>query len=298
MVVAVLGPGGVGGALAARLGLAGHRVLCIARTDTVAAIARDGLTLDWRGRTLAARPEAVERLTEPVDLLLVTVKRPDLEAALDRIASDAVRSAVVLPLMNGLEHVEAIRAHLGRRVAVGSISRFEAYRVTPTLVVQTTRSVAVTLASDELPPEDLERAAVILSSGGIEVRIGHGERAVLWEKGARIAVLAVTTALTQRSVGELRADPDWRQTLEAGLAEACAVATADGVPQTADAQLAIVDSLPETLTTSTARDVAAGLPSELDAIAGSIVRAGRRLGVPCPTLEGLIQQVEETCRAR
>jgi 2-dehydropantoate 2-reductase len=57
-------------------------------------------------------------------------------------------------------------------------------------------------------------------------------------------------------------------------------------------QWAVVDSMSEDLTTSTARDVAAGTPSELDAIAGAIVRAGHRHGVPTPVLESLLAQLE------
>ncbi len=74
------------------------------------------------------------------------------------------------------------------------------------------------------------------------------------------------------------------------MQEACAVAAADGASTTFDEQWAVIESLPAWATSSTARDVGAGLPSELDAIAGSVVRAGKRLGVPTPTLEEVIAQ--------
>jgi 2-dehydropantoate 2-reductase len=109
---------------------------------------------------------------------------------------------------------------------------------------------------------------------------------VLWEKLARQAPLAVLTAVTGRTAGELRADPRLRGAVE----EACAVAAADGARTTLAEQWSIIESLPPGLTTSTARDIAAGRPSELDAIAGAVVRAGRRLGVPTPTFELLLEQ--------
>ena len=60
----------------------------------------------------------------------------------------------------------------------------------------------------------------------------------------------------------------------------------------------LIDAMPADLTTSTARDVAAGRPSELDAITGAVVRAGRALNVPTPTLDRLLEAVEEgRCRA-
>jgi 2-dehydropantoate 2-reductase len=104
---------------------------------------------------------------------------------------------------------------------------------------------------------------------------------VLWEKLARQAPIAALTSATGLTIGELR--PDER--LRLSVQEACAVAAADGASTTFDEQWAVIESLPGWATSSTARDVGAGLPSELDAIAGSVVRAGKRLGVPTPTLE-------------
>lgn len=282
----MLGPGAVGGALAVRLALAGNRVICVARAGTVAAVARDGLTLDVPGEELHARPEARERLTEPVDLLLVTVKAPALDDALARVEA---APASTLSLLNGLEDVDAIRARLGESLVVGSISRFEAYRTGPTRIVQRTPAALVAIASDDLPADELERTAAVLERAGVQVQIRESAKAVLWEKAARMAPLAALTAVTGETVGQLRPDPR----LRAAIAEACAVATSDGVPISPEQQWAIIDALPPLLTTSTARDVAAGQPSELDAIAGAVVRAGRRLGVPTPVLEELL----EPCRA-
>ncbi len=286
--VAVLGPGAVGGVFAVPLALAGFRVVCIARPETAAAIGRDGLTLVRRGDEVRARPEAVEELDEPVDVLLVTVKAPALEEALDRVRADA---AVVVPLLNGLEHVHRIRALLAGRVVAGSVGRLEAYREGPTTIAQTTGVPMVTLA----PDAGLDG---VFETAGAEVRAGASERAVLWEKVARLAPLAAATALTQQTLGYLRIDPDWRVRLEAGVTEACAIAAADGVALDPAVQWGIIDAMPPDLTTSTARDVAAGRPSELDAITGAVVRAGRRLGVAAPTLERLLEEAEEQCQLR
>jgi 2-dehydropantoate 2-reductase len=119
----------------------------------------------------------------------------------------------------------------------------------------------------------------------VETRIGGSEADVLWEKLARQAPLAALTSVTGRPTGEVRDDPRLRAAVE----EACAVAAADGARTTFADQWSIIESLPAELTTSTARDVAAGRPSELDAVAGGVVRAGRRLGVPTPTFEELLE---------
>jgi 2-dehydropantoate 2-reductase len=286
--VGVLGPGAVGVALAVPLGEAGLDVVCIARPATAAAITSQGLSLKHGSAVRTARPRAVEELNEPVDLLIVSVKAAALEEALARIKSSP---AVVLPLLNGLEHVETIRDRLDGRVLAGSIGKLEAYREAPTVVVQTTAAPLITFF-----PEDC--AAVLLREAGFEVRAGESAQAVLWEKTVRLAPLAAATVITQQTLGELRSDDGWRSTLEAAVAEAVAVAAADGVVLSEAAQWKLLDTMPAGVTTSTARDAAAGRPTELDAILGAVVRAAERLDVRVPTLAGLLAEAEDACRAR
>ena len=285
--VAVLGPGAVGGALAARLLTAGIHTICVARPETAGVIALAGLVVETRGTTLTSRPEVAERLTKPVGLLLVTVKAPALEEALDRIDPSAVEEGVVLPLLNGLEHMDLLRSRFEGRVAAGSVSHFQAYRVGRVQIVEGTSSPIVTMASDELPSRDLERVAELLRQARVEVRVAPSEKRVLWHKAVRISVLAAATAATGRTVGELRSDVVWRPRLEQAIGETCMVAEADGVQLRLAAQMTIIDDLADETTTSAARDVVSGRRSELDAIVGSVLRAGERLGVPCPMLSEL-----------
>jgi 2-dehydropantoate 2-reductase len=144
----------------------------------------------------------------------------------------------------------------------------------------------MTVAADA-PAELLERS-------GVEVRVNGTAEAVLWEKLARQAPTAAATSITQRPIGELRADPEWRGRLRTAIEEACAVAAGNGVTLSPDAEWEIIEAMPPLLTSSTARDIAAGVPSELDAITGAAVRAGRRLGVDTPVLT---EMFEQACRA-
>jgi 2-dehydropantoate 2-reductase len=292
MKVAVLGAGAVGGVLAVGLMRAGVPVVCVARPDTANLITSEGLTLR-RGRqeTETVRPEATSQLRERVDLLLVTVKAPALDDALGRIQAPPL---TVIPLLNGIEHMQAIRSGLAESdVVAGSVSLIEAYLEKPGTIVQTTPAVVLTLAGD------VDRgAAGLLRRAGTEVRINGSELEVLWQKLARQAPVAAATSLAQRPIGELRNDPEWRPRLQAAVDETCAVAAGEGVSLTAAAQWEIIDAMPPDLTSSTARDVAVGRPSELDAITGAAVRAGRRLGIPMPTLERLLVEAEDACPAQ
>jgi 2-dehydropantoate 2-reductase len=297
--IAVLGPGGIGGMLAARTG-----AVCVGTKRTVEVIQATGLTLVHGETTTVAHPAAIERLEQPVSLLVVAVKAYDLEDALDRIAPEAIAGAVVLPLLNGLEHVDTIRMRFGARdtvsqgapvVAAGSIGQVEAFSSEPGFVVQRTPGATVTVAARELDRAVLDRTLEPLRVDGVEVVVGSDERVVVWEKAARLAVLAAATVASARTVGELRDDPSWQERMSAALREAVDVAQAEGVVVSATEQWAMITAMPPDLTTSTARDAAAGRPTELDAITGSVVRAGKRLGVPTPALETLLE--EARCRA-
>jgi 2-dehydropantoate 2-reductase len=290
--IAVLGVGGVGGMVAVRTG-----AICVGTERTVGAIRGSGLTLVHGETTTVARPEAVERLETPVGLLVVAVKAHDLDDALDRVTPEALAGAVMLPLLNGLEHVDVIRGRFRAVVAAGSIGRLEVFTSEPGVVVQrSTGNAVVNASSGELDLAALGAALEPLRVPGIDVVVGHDERAALWEKGARLAVLAAATVASGLAVGPLRADDAWRPRLMEALREACAVAAADGVALDAAAQWAIIGAMPDDLTTSAARDAAAGRPTELDAITGSVVRAGARLGVPTLELAALLE--EAACRAR
>src|SRR5829696_17675 len=108
--VAVLGPGGVGGLVGTLLARQGHAVTCLAGPDTAAHIERHGLRLlSDRYGEVTARAHGAELLTEPVDVCLVTPKATRLEEALERVPAAVLGDAVVVPLLNGLEHMELLR---------------------------------------------------------------------------------------------------------------------------------------------------------------------------------------------
>lgn len=284
---AVLGPGAVGGSLAVRLSSNGVPVVCVAHAEAVGLIALAGLVVESPEGTLTARIEAVEQLSRPVGVLLVTVKAPALADAIQRVDPEAVADGVVVPLLNGLEHMELLRERFGDRVVAGSISHFQAYRAGRVQIIEATGAPVVTIASETLTRSEVEAVAELLRKARIDVRVAQSEKRVLWHKLARIAPLSAASAATGKSVGELRADPEWRPRLESAVAEACEVAAADGVSLRAATQWTIIDEMAAETTPSAARDIATGRRSELDAIAGSVLRAADRLGVPCPALTDL-----------
>jgi 2-dehydropantoate 2-reductase len=286
--IAILGPGGVGGFLAGALARVGDDVVVVARESTAELIRRNGVEVrSVRLGDFVTQPSAVSSLEREVDTLIVTTKATTLEPALERVV-EAPR--VVVPLLNGLDHMATLREQFGRdRVAAGAI-RIESDRPQEGVIVQTSPFLRVDLASDdpELRPA-LSELAEALERAGVPAELGVSEAQILWSKLVRLNALALTTSAYAVPVGIIRADH--RAELEACIREAAGVANADGAHIDPAARLQELDEAHAELGSSMQRDIAAGREPELDAIAGSILRAAARHGLACPTIERLAQKV-------
>jgi 2-dehydropantoate 2-reductase len=288
MTVAVLGPGGVGGLLAGLLDRAGTPVVVVARTSTAMVIAEHGVRVDSVSfGNFVARPRAVARLEQPVDALIVATKASGLTDALGRVE---VQPKLVLPLLNGLDHLPVLRERfLADSVLAGTI-RVEADRPEPGVVIHTSPFLLVDMASRAPSArEGMQALAQTLSEAGVPVRVLDSEAQVMWSKLVRLNALACTTSAFDANLGEIRSTPEMRAALIGAIEEGCAVGRAEGAtdvdPATAIAELEMAHA---TLGSSMQRDIAAGRPPELDAIPGSLLRAAARHGLQCPTIERLV----------
>jgi 2-dehydropantoate 2-reductase len=289
--VAVLGAGGVGGFVAAALARSGTDVVLVARPETATALAQTGLSVTSRalGAEFHARPRVAAEGRDPVEVMFVATKATGLSGALERVTGSP---AVVIPLLNGLEHLALLRERFGPERVAAAVIRIESDRPSVGAIVQSSPAARVDMASarPELAAE-LPGVAEMLRSAGIEVRIGDSEAQVMWSKLARLCALALTTSAANRPIGYVRADPRWRSALEGAVSETVAVANADGADVQASDTLAELDAAHAELGSSMQRDIAAGRPTELDAIAGAVLRAGQRHGLRCPTVQWLAARV-------
>ncbi|MEU9073717.1 ketopantoate reductase family protein [Kitasatospora sp. NPDC004745] len=281
---AVLGPGGVGGLLAGLLARDGHRVVCLAGEATATVLQRDGLHVrSGRFGTFTAQVEAATELREPVDALFVTVKETALEAALDRVPAQVLGDAVVVPLLNGLEHVEVLRRRYpDGRVVAGTI-RIEATRTAPGRIEHSSPFAAVELGA---PVTGL---AEQLRHTGLDVTLREDETAMLWSKLSFLAPFALLTTRHAAEIGVVRTEH--RGELAAAVTEIAAVSAAAGAPVDADALLSAFDRVPGPMKSSMQRDAEAGRPIELDAVGGAVLRAAAAHGVATPTLTRLVREL-------
>ncbi|GAB3576760.1 2-dehydropantoate 2-reductase [Leifsonia lichenia] len=288
-VVAVVGPGAVGGLLAWLLHRAGTDVVAVGRPATVAAIERDGIEVrgegggtefaDERFGTGAERVRASVDVPEGASVILAT-KTYGLDDVLPGIV--AARPAEVLSLLNGVEHMTPLREALpGVPVAGGAIA-VSALRASTSVIDLRSPFVRI-----EVPEAAAGFATVsALTGAGPAVRVRGTEGEVLWGKYRMLASIALLTSYWRQPVAAaLSEDPELTEAL---LSEVVACSNASGVPASTLQLVEVLSSVPGGMRTSLQEDLAAGAPNELDALGGALLRIGAANGIPTPAVERIV----------
>ncbi|MGB9104456.1 MAG: 2-dehydropantoate 2-reductase [Terriglobales bacterium] len=291
--VAVYGVGGVGGYFGAVLARAGNPVSLIARGEHLKAIREKGLRIVTPKEEFTVTPVAASDNPAdigPVDIVLVGVKAwqvPDAAKAMRPLLKPDTR---VVPLQNGVEAVDDLAQVLGREHVLGGLCRIIASIVAPGAIKIGPMEPVVALG--ELQGSELAGNAGALyeafRAAGVNIQKAPDIQAALWEKLLFIAAVSGVGAVSRANVGEVRQSPPTRALLQQVMEEVAAVAAKRGVrlaPEIVARTMAFIDNMPGEGTASMQRDVAAGRPSELEAIIGSVHRLGSVAGVPTPAIQ-------------
>ena len=290
---AILGAGGVGGLVGGALARAGHPVTLLVRPGR-RPYYPERLTVESNTLGVFEAPVRVtDRLDELFDVVWITVKANALEVALRSVPEQGLGSGVVVPLLNGVDHVAWLRKRYGpERVLAGTI-RVEAEQLEPGRVRQLSSFVNVEIAPS---PATLTRAEVLYSelrAAGLRCELSDDEATMLWGKLCFLAPFALVTTASGRSLGAVRSDAGWSARLEASVKEACAVGLAEGAEVAPEPILTALEGAPDTFRSSMQKDVAAGRTPELDAIAGPILRGGSEHSIDVRATRALVDQIVE-----
>ncbi|MFF7485211.1 ketopantoate reductase family protein [Streptomyces luteogriseus] len=288
--VAVLGPGGVGGLLAALLSRTGHRVICLSGEKTAEALRTDGIQVrSARFGDFTARVEADTELREPVDACLVTVKHTALDAALARVPAPVLSDGLLVPFLNGVEHPAALRARYRPDRVAPAVIRVESTRVAPGVVEHGSPFAEIDLTGTDVPRTRLDALAGAFAAAGPATRVTEDETAALWAKMSFLAPFALLTTRYGLPLGDVRTHH--RDELMALVEETAAISRACGGPADPAGALARYDAFPPSTKSSMQRDAEAGRPLELDAIGGALLRAAERHGIPAPVAARVVDEV-------
>jgi 2-dehydropantoate 2-reductase len=268
--VAVLGPGGVGGLLAALLARAGDSVVVLASETTARTIGERGLQLQSsRFGDFKVPVDSAVELQTAVDACLLAVKATQLEAALERVPATALGHALLVPFLNGIDHVAWLRNRYPSTSVVPATIRVETARSEAGVIRQTSPFAAVEIATSPAVAGQVETLAAHLRATGMDVKVRDEEVPMLWDKLVLLGPLALLTTHARANLGEVRAHR--RDDALALISEVSEVAKSEGVAVDPEAVLRMFDAGPAAMESSMQRDQAAGLPLELDAIGGAIL---------------------------
>lgn len=285
MKILMLGAGGIGGYFGARLIEAGADVSFLVREKRQQLIAGTGLQIETPRGNFSVQPRTVtaDTVKPEYDLIVLAPKAYDLDDALASLAGADSRG-VLLPLLNGLDHLRVLDARYGRARVLGGVAHIAA-TLTPTGAVKQLSELHRLTAG----PRDAAHAALardfitLCGRAAFDSAYSEDIEQVLWNKWVFLATLAGMTTVCQGSVGEILATPDGEALTRQMYAECCAAAQAEGHAISAgeqDKALAMLTQKGSAFTASMLRDLQGGQRTEHEHILGDMARRGQRAGLP------------------
>jgi 2-dehydropantoate 2-reductase len=287
--ILVVGAGAVGGYFGARLAEAGRHVTFLVRPGRAEQLRRDGLRVISPHGDTTIRPAIATTGTidAPYDLVLLSVKAYALEAAMEDFAPAVGPETMILPVLNGMSHVDRLARRFGEAAVIGGVCHVATQLDDEGRVVQIAdiQKLAYGERSGHATAR-LKRVDATLRDRGFEARLSENIVEEMWEKWVQLASLGAVTCLMRGTIGEIEAQPGGADLSLRVLDECRAIATACG-HEPGEAFLAraraAMTQAGSPLTSSMYRDLTQGRRVEFDHILGDLL--GRGAGVAAPLLE-------------
>ncbi|MFL5171522.1 MAG: 2-dehydropantoate 2-reductase [Microvirga sp.] len=290
MRVLVVGAGALGGYFGGRLLAAGRDVTFLVRQRRAEELARDGLRIESRfGDLHLGTPPTVlaQDLRQPFDLVLLSCKAYDLEAAMDAFAPAVGAGTAILPLLNGMAHLDALEARFSADAVLGGVALIGATLHDGTVVhLNDVHGLVFGDRAGGIPAR-IAAVAAVMDGAGFDARASDAILVEMWEKWVMLASLAAGTCLMRAPVGAIVAAPGGRELMLGLHEEATAVAKAAGREPRAPAverTRAMLTTPKSPFSASMLRDLEGGGRTEADHVIGDLVRRGEAAGLPCRLL--------------
>ncbi len=288
MRVLIVGAGALGGYFGGRLLEAGRDVRFLVRAGRAEQLARHGLVIESsRGDvTLKAPTVTAGAIDGPVDVILMAVKAYQLNAAMEDVAPAVGPGTAILPVLNGLRHIEILASRFGAERVLGGVANIPATLGPQGQVIHLAPQHDLTFGEVSGGISDRVRAIAALAEGAnFGAHMSEDILQNLWEKWSMLATNAGMTCLMRAAIGDIVASPGGEATILAILAECCAVAAAEGhAPRPAFLEgIRKTLTMPgSTLTASMLRDIERGAPTEGEHVLGDMVARAERHGIATP----------------
>lgn len=290
MKIAMMGSGGVGGFFGGRLAHAGFDVSFVARGPHLAAMRARGLTIENEPQGDIHVPK-VQVTDDPatlgrVDIVILSVKLWDTEAAAKQIVPLIGPETGVISLQNGVIKDDILRRQFGDAAVMGGVGYVATHVSRPGVIHQTGTMQRVVLG--EYDGRKSPRAQFLhdaLLRAGVKAELSADVRRAIWEKYVFLVGLSGATTTMRMPIGPIRANAQARAFLLELMKETVAVGRAHGVGLPADYaedRMTFADGLPPDMTSSMHHDLERGNPLEVNWLSGGVVQLGNAKGIPTP----------------
>jgi 2-dehydropantoate 2-reductase len=291
MRILIVGAGAVGGYFGGRLAQAGRDVTFLVRPSRAKQLSQDGLRIISPHGNAILTPKLIgaEGIDRPYGLVFLSVKAYALEAAINDFAAAVGKETVILPVLNGMRHIDLLTNRFGEHAVIGGVCLVAAEIDGQGRILQLAdfQQLAYGERNGKRTPR-LETLDATLQGVGFDAGVSTDIMQAMWEKWVQLASLGAITCLLRGTIGEIVAAPGGADLSLKILDESVAVATACGY-KPSDALLsrhtAAMTAPGSPLTSSMYRDLRKGAPVEADHILGDFIQRGSAHGVTTPLLK-------------
>jgi 2-dehydropantoate 2-reductase len=291
MRILVVGAGAVGGYFGGRLAQANRDVTFLVRAKRAGEIRANGLQIlsPYGDLTLHPKTIAADQITGPYDLILLGVKSYALSSAMNDFAAAVGPETMILPVLNGMRHIDLLVARFGRRAVLGGVCLVATEIDEEGRIRQLTNFQKLLYGElDGRSTPRLQELDKTLGNAGFDSATSDHIVDDMWQKWVQLATLGAITCLMRGNIGEIAAIPGGTDLSLSALRECCDVATACGHPSSGafiEQQTAQLTTGGSQLTSSMYRDLKKGAPVEVDTILGDLLERGRKYRLTTPILQ-------------
>ncbi|MHB8883823.1 MAG: 2-dehydropantoate 2-reductase [Methylovirgula sp.] len=290
MRLLVVGAGATGGYFGGRLAEAGRDVTFLVRPGRAAHLRQHGLRIISPHGDVSFAPQLVtaDRIAGSYDVVLLTVKAFALDAALEDLAPAVGPQTMILPVLNGMKHMDALAARFGAKAVIGGVCKVAATIDSDGRIMQLAKFQELAYGEmDGAISDRMKELDTFMQGAGFNAHLSSMIAREMWEKWVFLAGLGAITCLMRGTIGETAAAPGGTEFVHRLLAEIGAIAAASGFAPgdkfLADTATALtLQGSP--LTSSMYRDLQNGSAIEADQIIGDLLARGRQAGVQAPLL--------------
>lgn len=286
MRILVLGAGGIGGLFGGRLCEAGADVTFLVREKRRAQLAEQGLRIEsqFGDATLKVDTVLQSELKPDYDLVLLTCKAYDLASAIDTVRPAMKGNTAMLPLLNGLAHMEVLNSEFGRENVLGGTARVQVTLKPDGVVKQLNDWQTITFGEQDGAVSDrATEFKALLDKTPVEAKLSPDIMRELWMKLVHLSTVAGMTCLMRANLGEVARTPEGSELLKTFFGTNAAIATHAGYlpdEKFTNQYMQLFSQRDSLYEASMLRDLEKGGQIESEQILGFMLRKCREAGQP------------------